>query len=143
MYLWALLSWDTSDPPSLRGVAGELARVMLVTEPYLIEERAFLCRIVEVRDAITVPGMDSTYVLTGRAWNGRRNMRGGVTWQETEAPAGLPVARRGNASGWDACDFGSSPSPSRAPATPRSGEWPSPRKPSDSTPSSAPTTSSQ
>jgi hypothetical protein len=120
MYLWALLSWDTSDPPLLRGINGDLARAKLVTEPYLIEQRAFLSRIVEVRDAMTVPGMDSTYVLTGRAWHGRRNTRDGVTWQETRAPAGLPVARRADASGWDACDFGSSPSPNRAPATPPS-----------------------
>jgi hypothetical protein len=84
MYLWALHSADTSVPPAVRGVTDDLDRAMRVTEPYLIEERAFLCRIVQVRYAMTVTSMDTCYVPTGRAWNGGRNDHGGVTWQETE-----------------------------------------------------------
>jgi hypothetical protein len=120
MYLWALLSGDPSEPPKVRGITDDLAHAMRVTEPYLIEERAFLCRIVEVRHAMTVLSMDMCYVPTGRAWNGSRDNRGGVAWQETETPAGPAGARRVDAPGWDACDFGSSQNPSRAPATPRS-----------------------
>jgi len=87
MYLWALLSADTSVPPAVRGVTDDLDRAMRVTEPYLIEERAFLCRIVQVRYAMTVTSMDMCYVPTGRTWNGCRDNRGGVTWQEMEAQA--------------------------------------------------------
>ncbi|HEY7265665.1 MAG TPA: hypothetical protein VH589_29790 [Trebonia sp.] len=87
MYLWALLSADTSVPPAVRGVTDDLDRAMRVTEPYLIEERAFLCRIVQVRYAMTVTSMDMCYVPTGRTWNGCRDNSGGVTWQETEARA--------------------------------------------------------
>ena len=84
MYLWALLSADTSIPPAIRGITDDLDRAMRATEPYLIEEPAFLCRIVQVRYAMTVTSMDMCYVPTGRAWNGRRNNLGGVTWLETE-----------------------------------------------------------
>lgn len=93
MYLWALLSGDTSAPPAVRGITDNLDRAMRVAEPYLVGERAFLCWIVQVRYAMTVPSMDMCYVPTGRAWNGRRNIRGGVTWQETETQAGLPADR--------------------------------------------------
>jgi hypothetical protein len=31
--------------------------------------------------------MDMCYVPTGRAWNGRRDIRGGVTWQESDTQA--------------------------------------------------------
>ena len=86
MYLWALLSRDISDPPAVRGITDDLDRAMRVTEPYLIDEHAFLCRIVQVRYAMSVPSMDTCYVPTGRAWNGRRDNRGGVAWQETEVP---------------------------------------------------------
>jgi hypothetical protein len=88
MYLWALHSGDTAEPPPVRGVTDDLARAMRLTEPYLIEERCFLCYIVEVRHVMTVHSMDTSYAPTGRAWIGRRNNRGGVTWLETETPAG-------------------------------------------------------
>ena len=91
MYLWALLSGDISDPPTVRGITDDLARAMRVTEPYLIDGRAFLCRIVEVRYAMAVPSMDACYVPTGRAWNGRRDTASGVTWREMEVP--LPATR--------------------------------------------------
>ena len=93
MYLWALLSADTSASPAVRGITDNLDRAMRVAEPYLIEERAILCRIAQVRYAMTVPSMDMCYVQTGRGWNGRRDNRGGVTWQETETQAGLPAAQ--------------------------------------------------
>ena len=98
MYLWALLSGDISDPPAVRGITDDLDRAMRVTEPYLIDERAFLCHIVEVRYAMTVPSMDVCYVPTGRGWTGRRDNHAGVTWQETEIPvdpsAGPRATRR-------------------------------------------------
>jgi hypothetical protein len=142
MYLWALLSGDISEPPTVRGITDDLDRAMRVTEPYLIDERAFLGHIVEVRYAMCVPSMDTCYVPTGRGWNGRRDNRGGVSWQETEIPAARTArdAPAGHAPGWDACDFGSSQNPSKAPATPPSAGWPPPRKPSASTRSSVPTT---
>jgi len=114
MYLWALLSGDVSEPPAVRGITDDLDRAMRVTEPYLIDERACLCRIIEVRYAMCVPSMDMCYVPTGRAWHGGRDNRDGVSWQETEVSVGAPA---GDAPGWDACDFGSSPNPSKAPAT--------------------------
>ena len=80
MYLWALLSEDSSRPPAVRGITDNLDRAMQRTEPYLIEERACLCRIVEVRYAMCVPSMDTCYVPTGRGWHGRRDNRHGVSW---------------------------------------------------------------
>jgi hypothetical protein len=86
MYLWALLSRDVPDPPAVRGITDDLDRAMRVTEPYLIDERASLCRIIQVRYAMSVPSMDTCYVPTGRAWDGRRDNRGGVAWQEIDVP---------------------------------------------------------
>jgi hypothetical protein len=140
MYLWALHSGDTAEPPRVRGITDDLDRVMRLTEPYLIEGRCFLCCVVEVQHVMTVIGMDTSYAPTGRGWIGRRNTRGGVAWRETEIPVDPPTAPSAHASGWDACDFGSSQNPSKAPATPPSDEWPPPRKPSASTRSSVPTT---
>jgi hypothetical protein len=142
MYLWALLSGDISEPPAVRGITDDLDRAMRVTEPYLIDERACLCRIVEVRYAMCVPSMDMCYVPTGRGWSGRRDNRQGVSWQETEIPAATTArdAPDGHTPGWDACDFGSSQNPSKVPATPPSAGWRPPPKPSASTRSSAPTT---
>lgn len=96
MYLWALHSGGTAEPPPVRGVTDDLARAMRLTEPYLIEERCFLCYIVEVRHVMAVQSMDTSYAPTGRAWIGRRNNRGGITWLETEAPT-APAAAPGTA----------------------------------------------
>jgi hypothetical protein len=84
MYCWTLLSRDICDTPRMMGVTGELAEAQRLTEPHLISGAAFLCYIETVRAAISVHGLDTCYVRTGRDWLGRLNTSGRVRWTERE-----------------------------------------------------------
>ncbi len=84
MYCWTLLSRNISDTPYLMGVTGDLARAQRITEPYLLSGEAFLSYIEAVRAAMTVHGLDTCYVRTGRVWIGRRTRSCRVRWEERE-----------------------------------------------------------
>lgn len=84
MYCWTLLSRDITATPYMMGVTDDLAKAQRLTEPYLVEQRAFVCYIETVRAAITINGLDSCYVRTGRDWLGRLTVSGRVRWDERE-----------------------------------------------------------
>lgn len=86
MYLWSLLGNDLMAQPILHGITDDLARAMRTAEPHLMDGRAFICVIDEVRLRINVTGLDENYASTGRRWSGRRNNSHGVRWQHVAGP---------------------------------------------------------
>ena len=66
MYMWDLLGHDTSEGPLCSGAGNELAAVMRLTEPLLVERLGFIVHVVEVVSRMSVFHLDAVHVPTGR-----------------------------------------------------------------------------
>jgi len=86
MYMWDLLSHDTSEGPVCSGAIDDLAAVMRSTEPLLVKRVGFIVRIVEVVSRMSVFHLEVIQVPTGRDWIGRRDIHGGVYWEAHYRP---------------------------------------------------------
>ncbi len=85
MYCWTLLTRNIGETPYLMGVTDDLAKAQRIGELHLLSGKAFLCHIAAVRTAITVHGLSTCYVRTGRVWLGRCAHSRRVRWDEREA----------------------------------------------------------
>jgi hypothetical protein len=83
MYLWELVSHDSSEGSLVSGIDDDLAAVMRSCALLLTQQRGFVVRVVEVVSRMSVLHLDAIYVPTGREWLGRRNRSGGVHWEHT------------------------------------------------------------
>jgi hypothetical protein len=81
MYLWALLGYDIVAGPTAHGVCSDPASAMRMGEPRVKDGSAFLCVVEEVRQRISVGGLETTYQGTGRYFVGRRTRSGGIYWE--------------------------------------------------------------
>jgi hypothetical protein len=86
MHLWRLVGSNTAAASILCGISDDLPGIMRMAEAHLKRGDAFLCRIVEAVPRMTVLGLETEYVPTGREWLGRRNTRGGIRWDEKRVP---------------------------------------------------------
>jgi hypothetical protein len=86
MYLWTLVGHDTAEGALGAGIGGGLPEVMRSLETMLLDDAAFLGRVVEVVPRLSVAGLQEVYVPTGREWSGRRDNRGGVHWSQSLRP---------------------------------------------------------
>jgi hypothetical protein len=86
MYMWDLLGHDTSEGPLCSGAGNELAAVMRLTEPLLVERVGFIVHVVEVVSRMSVFHLEVIEVPTGRDWLGRRDIHGGVYWEARYRP---------------------------------------------------------
>jgi len=81
MWLWSLLGYDVAAAPISHGVCSETAAAMRVGEARINDGDVFLCIVEEVRELISVDGLETTYQGTGRYFIGRRTRPGGVYWE--------------------------------------------------------------
>ena len=81
MYLWDLVGHDTSEGSLCSGLGDDLAAIMRVTEPLLVERVGFVVRIVEVVRRMSVFHLGEIHVPTGHEWLGRRDIQGGAYWE--------------------------------------------------------------
>ncbi len=81
MYLWDLVGHDTSEGSLCSGLGDDLAAIMRIAEPLLVERVGFAVRIVEVVPRMSVFHLGEVHVPTGREWLGRRDIHGGAYWE--------------------------------------------------------------
>ena len=81
MYLWCLLGHDIVAGPAAHGVCSDAATAMRMGEPRVKDGAVFLCIVEEVRQRISVGGLETIYQGTGRYFIGRRNRSGGLHWE--------------------------------------------------------------
>jgi hypothetical protein len=87
MYQWKLLGQDTSEGSLCSGMGDDLAQVIGATEALLAMPAGFVAQITEVVPRLSVSYLSSVHVPTGREWLGRRDARGGVSWEARYRPA--------------------------------------------------------
>jgi hypothetical protein len=92
MYLWDLVGHDTSEGSLSSGLGDDLAAIMRIAEPLLVERVGFAVRIVEVVPRMSVFHLDAVHVPTGREWLGRRDIHGGAYWEACCRPVDPGVA---------------------------------------------------
>jgi hypothetical protein len=80
MYLWSLLGNDVTAGPTVHGICFDAASAMRMGEPRVKDGTVFLCIVEEVRQRISVGGLETIYQGTGRYFIGRRNRSGGLYW---------------------------------------------------------------
>ncbi len=80
MYLWSLLGNDVTAGPTVHGICFDAASAMRMGEPRVKDGSVFLCIVEEVRQRISVGGLETIYQGTGRYFIGRRNRSGGLYW---------------------------------------------------------------
>jgi hypothetical protein len=81
MWLWSLLGYDVVAGPIAHGVCTDAASAMRIGEARVTDDDVFLCIVEEVRELITVDGLETAYQGTGRYFIGRRTRAGGVYWE--------------------------------------------------------------
>lgn len=86
MYLWDLVGHDTSEGSLRSGLGDDLAAIMRIAEPLLVNRVGFAARIVEVVPRMSVFHLDAIHVPTGREWLGRRDIHGGAYWEMKHRP---------------------------------------------------------
>lgn len=69
------------------GIGSDLAAIMRIAEPLLVQRVGFAVRVIEVVPRMSVFHLGAVHVPTGREWLGRRDVHGGVSWQERCRPA--------------------------------------------------------
>jgi len=80
MYLWDLVGHDTTEGSLRSGLGDDLAAIMGVAEPLLVQRVGFAVRIVEVVGRMSVFPLGAVHVPTGREWLGRRDIHGRAHW---------------------------------------------------------------
>jgi hypothetical protein len=78
-YRWAALPAKTGEAPAATGITGDRETAETHAGGLVAIGQAFMGRVEEVRRAMDAD-LEPCYQPTGRAWFGRRDVRGGILW---------------------------------------------------------------
>ena len=86
MYLWCLLPSLATAGSGCQGTSLDLASAMRLTEPALTSDLAFMIAIKELVPRISVDGLVTCWVPTGREWHARRDRNNQPVWTAKPVP---------------------------------------------------------